>query len=624
MKINCFIAVAAILAAQAVRPACADVPTTVDIKRAAPPDAYLAIYTHHNPERDYQREYVAAAWKTFQDEQIGQRLIEIVRSRVPEDKLTTAKSKLEELKAACEPIHLETLLGADEFVFAETMEGPFNQVVFAVRLKADDAAAWTLGATQSFELFSRWSEGKLTVQTSQVKDATITQLQLPKESPFQPAVAQLNDIVLLGSNPALLRRSLEQLQDQSAKSKFDDPRLQEALTHLPKPEDSLIFFDAQKLFQGIHGVGDFIRSHANNDPKAARVAHLLDRVIDNMAVLDYEAKVEYTEAGQNHTAAYGKLSDNFDSTVLGRALSQSKPFDDWQKWVPGDATAYSLTRGVSLHELYDGIVKIVREEFPESQPGFDKWAAVQEKIGVDVDRDILQSFSGERVSVTIPVAAADGSTKPATVTALKCENSDKVRELLGRAFDALNKIPAVQAQQLKLEDCKDLEGFQELHAAIFMMFGTQQQPVIGFRDGWMIIASSEAAAKKLLAVRSGQAESINAAQSFQKLGMDWKGPVSCVSFEDVGAGLRAAADGIDKIGAMAPMFLSMAGAHAKPEDLKPAQEMIGLLPSFAKVIRKFDFFEHSLSVTRAGPSPGTYLRQSVTEVRLPSAQKTSE
>ena len=46
-------------------------------------------------------------------------------------------------------------------------------------------------------------------------------------------------------------------------------------------------------------------------------------------------------------------------------------------------------------------------------------------------------------------------------------------------------------------------------------------------------------------------------------------------------------------------------------------EVIGLLPSVAKVVRKFDYFEHKLSVTRQGPSARTYLRESVTEVRVP-------
>jgi hypothetical protein len=615
MKANFLIvAVAASLSAFAA-PVWADGEKTVDIKRAALADAHLAIYARHNPQRDYQREYFAEAWKTFQDERIGQRLIKIICSRLPEEKLATATSKFQELKTALEPINVQALLNADEVVVVQVFEGMFNQTLAAARLNSTAAADCERGAVQAFELVARWTDGKATVKSSRVKNAAVTTLELPKESPFQPAFARLNDIVLISTNVGLLRHSVEQLQDDSAKSKFDDPRLKEALAHLPKPEDALVFFDGRRLFQSLGGIGDSIRSQSKNDADAARVARLIDRVVDETAILDYEVTVEYTEPGQNHTAAFGKLADGFDGKLLGRALSQAKPFDNWQSWVRKDATAYSLSPGVSLHVLYDGIVKLVREEFPESQYGFDKFAELQERVGVNLDRDILQSFSGESVSVTVPVKTADGSTRQESVTALKCQNPDKIRELLARAVDGLNSIPAVQMQQLKLEDCNDLKGFQKLHAAIFQMVGAQ--PVIGFRDGWMILASNQEAAEKLLAVREGKAESIDGAAIFAKLGIDPKGTVYRVSYRDIGAGVRQAADTIDKIGAMAPMFLSMAARNAKPEDLKLVQEVIGLLPSVAKVVRKFDFFGHNLSVTRQGPSPGTYLRESVTEVRVP-------
>jgi hypothetical protein len=177
----------------------------------------------------------------------------------------------------------------------------------------------------------------------------------------------------------------------------------------------------------------------------------------------------------------------------------------------------------------------------------------------------------------------------------------------------------VQPQQLKLEALDDLKGFQKLNAAILQTFGIQ--PVIGFRDGWLIVASHRDAAEKVLAVRDGKAESIENAASFEKLGIDLKGPVYCVSDSNIGAGLRHAADMIDKVSGMAPLFLGMAAGNAKPEDLKPVQEVIGLLPSVAKVIRKFDFFGQSVSVTHKGPLPGTYLREKVTEVRMPKAEK---
>jgi hypothetical protein len=592
----------------------------IDIKHAAPPDAFLAVYAKHNPARDYQRQYYADALKTFQDEKIGERILKIITSTAPPDKLAAAKSKLEELQTALEPIDLKALADADEMVMIEVMQAPFNHVLVGVRLKPDAAAGCERGLVQAMQLASQWSEGKLVVDTSHMNAATVTTMALPPASPFQPAVARLGDIVLVSTNVALLRTSVELLQNPTAKSKFDDPRLQEALTHLPKPDDSLVFLDGRKLFADLRGIGDFVRSHAGTDKDAQRVAHLLDRVIDEVSIIDYQVTVQYTEPGRNRKTTLGKLTDDYQSKLLGKALMSAQPLDKWQTWVPADATAFEMHTGANLHEIYDGIVKLVRDVFPESERAFEKLDAVQQQIGVNLDRDILQSFSGEAASVTLPITKGS-STGHDSVTALKCSNPDRIRELIGRGVEALNRLPAVQMQQLKLEDCADLPGFQKLSAAFLQMFSAQ--PVIGFKDGWMIIGTSQQAAEKLLAVRSGKADSFASTPAFaefEKIGLAPNDPASAVSYRDIGAQVRQAADMLNQIGATLPMFLSMAAANAKPEELKPVQEAISLLPSIAKVVRKFDFFGHSFSIARKGPTPNTYLRESVTEVPMPKAE----
>ncbi len=62
----------------------------------------------------------------------------------------------------------------------------------------------------------------------------------------------------------------------------------------------------------------------------------------------------------------------------------------------------------------------------------------------------------------------------------------------------------------------------------------------------------------------------------------------------------------------------MVGAKGNPEDLKPVQELLGLLPSLANVVEKFDFLEARLMVEQPGDSPDTYLKRSVTLVRPPT------
>jgi hypothetical protein len=596
----------------------------LDIKRAVPTESYLAIYARHNSERDYQREYLREALQTARDEHIGKRVIDIITSRAPKDKLDQAREKWSEVKEALEPIKNKAILDAKEVAFAELMQAPFNHYVVAVREKSeDDAAGCFKAAGQMFELAVKWSDGKVSVEEGDSGDADIKTLRLPKKSPYHPTVARVGDIVLFASNPALAKASLERIQDDSADSKFDDERFAEALKHLPKPEDTLVVFDGAQLWKEMAGISEFIRQQKPDDKDAEKAAKVIDDVLNEVAIIDFTVAVEYTEDGQNRAATYGKLTDDADEKVLGKALMQGKPFEDWEKWVPADAKSYSLCTGVNLHIIYDALLSYVRDEFPESHKGLDHWAEIQEKVGVNLDEDILQNFSGEVVSITLPPAGDSGSKNDQQVTALKCKDPDKIKELLNRAVEHLNKNPGVKAQNLSLSDVDDLEGFQEIRANFFAMAGVQ--PVIGFKDGWMILASTKDAAKKFVDVRSGDAEGLDKAKIAKKFDLKAEGEVYAVSYSDVGAGVRRFADGIDYVGRMAPFFLSMASAQgAKAEDMKPINEALGLLPSIAKVVRKFDFFEDRLKITYEGPEDNTFMQESVTLIRQPAEKDSNE
>jgi hypothetical protein len=596
----------------------ADTATVTDLRRAVPADVHMAVYAKRNPERDYQREYLEEAWETAQEEQIGERILKIVASRIPEDKKDDARERWAEIREALEPISGEALANAEEFVFAQQMVGAFNQQLFALRLSEEDAADCEGGMTEVFELAAKWSDGKVRVEETEVDDATVTTLRLPKESPFQPGVARVGDVILFSTGPALLRASVEQLQSDSGVSKFDDPRFKEAMEHLPEAEDVVTFFDGKQLWKSLAGLGDFIREKGHNEEKHERAAKLVERIIGEAGIIDFEVTVEYTEDGQNRSVALGKLTDGYEDTILGKALTQGKPFEDWKSWIPADATAYSLSTGVNAHVLYEGIMDIVREDVPESKRGLEKFTEAQEKIDVNLDDDILQSFSGECVSVRMPVEVSDDKTTQQGVTAVKCSNPGRIRELLDRAVEALNKLPAVQAQELELVDAEDLDGYQEIQANLFKTVGVR--PVIGFDDGWMVVSSHIEAAKKFAAVRAGDEDSIADTDRLEAFDVEGDGEVYAASYCDIGAGVRQAADLIDKAGMMAPMFIGMAAAKADPEDMKPVQEAIALLPSIAKVVRKFDYFEDRLSITREGPLPDSYIREAATQIRQPDEE----
>ena len=584
----------------------------VDIKRLAPTDAHMVVYARHNPERDYQTQYLADAWRTFREEKIGERVWKIISSRAPQDKLSQVQDAWSQIEAAAQPINWQAVSQAQEFLMVSVMENAVGHTLVVLRLPEADAAAFRQGTGNLFGLFEKWSDGKVTLETAESGDATLALLTMPDDRiPFRPAAASSGELVLLSTNRALLERCLAQMKASDAASKFDDPRLAEALEALPEAEDMVSFFDMRQMMVGMRSIGDMIRANPKgNEEAAARATEMMNLMIDQMNFLDFEVSVGYTEAGQNRTASFTRLTPSREDSILGRAISQGQPFEDWQKWVPAEATAYSLGTGINVHELYAGIMALVEERVPEAADTLQQWRQVQERVGVDLGRDVLQPFTGEYVSITLPGGQS--------VTALRCTEPEKVRELLGRAMQGIKNIPAAAMYGLELVDVDDsaLEGFQELKSS--MLSAVPARPVIGFRDGWMMFASTPEAAKTVLAVRTGEAKSIAEAESLQRFNLDVDGPVRSVSYSDIGAGIRQFADGMTQVAMMAPMLAAPALAEAPPEVKQVVNEALALLPSIAKVIRKFDFYEQRLTIVRPGADDDVYRSDAVTLIRQPS------
>ena len=72
-----------------------------------------------------------------------------------------------------------------------------------------------------------------------------------------------------------------------------------ALKQLPEMEDSLVFYDGKTQFAAMRGFGPFLQAVSGGDENVERVVKILDKVWDDVAILDYEVTVEYTEGNLN-------------------------------------------------------------------------------------------------------------------------------------------------------------------------------------------------------------------------------------------------------------------------------------------------------------------------------------
>lgn len=597
----------------------------LDLRRGVPADAFLVAERMHNPERDFQREHFKEVWKTVEETRIIERAVQIVASRMSREDVNNAKAVLEEIRTAAAPIQLQALVDAKEVVYAQVMlpfsaevNVPLSQHLVLARLTPKAAAETQQGIKNLFELVEKHSAGQVPVESSTEGDAVVVTLAVPRPVPFQPTVIRHGDVLLLSTSKELARKSFNMLVRGDGKSKFDDPRLAQALAQLPKPEDGLTFYDMGQQMSQLRGIVDFIRAAGQNDRKAERVAALFEKVVDEVAILDYEVTVEYTEGNLNRGAVYGKLAPGAENKTLFKIVGSGQPFADWQTWVPANATSYSLTTGINLHPLYERIIDVLKERFPEAEPGLERFEKLQSRIGVRLDADLLQAFSGECVLVSLPAAFPSPLAGGSSFLAMRCQKPERIRELVHRAIDAVKQIPALAAQQVQISKCEDLEGFEQISALALASLGVK--PVIGFRDGWMMIGSNAEAVKAVMAVRAGKAPSIADAKSFKQFKLKVEGPVQSIRYRNTGEDLRQMAAVLNQAGLMGPMLLGMVGSKADAEKLKPVQEALALLPGLGKIVARFDFLQAQLSVTQAGSEPGVYRRQTATLIR-PAAKK---
>ncbi len=595
----------------------ADSPSDVDLRRAIPTDVFMAVYGRHNPERDYQGAYYEEVLETIKDTKIVEQAVNIVTKRLEPDDLAKAEAIVQELRDAVSPIDLQAVLACQQIAYAQKQRVPSSDHLLLLQLTTDGAAGLEQGLTNLFQKAEQFSDRQVWVESSEQRGAKVTSLRLPPRAPISPTIARWHDTILIATSRDLAVRSLEMLIDQTGPSKFDDPRVEEALSHLPTPEDAIVFYDGKLHMQQLRQFGDFIRQNAQGE-NADRARQFLERILHEVSIMDYEITVEFTEGNKNCSAAYGRVLPNTEDRVLSQVLTSGQPFEDWASWVPAESLSYSLHRGISLHPVHDWIMKTVPEEFPEAREGLSRFEELQESWDLHIDRDILQSFSGEFASISMAASSPNGASGQESVNAFRCQNPDRIRELMHRGLDRLAEHPMAKAQELRRQPVEELEGFEEISALFFNMFNAR--PVIGFHDGWMIVGSSPQAVQKVLDTRAGQGETMAQSEAFQRFGLSVTGPVSGIAYTDTAAQTRQIAQMLNRVGMLAPGFIAMMGAQGDPKQLEVAQEVVALLPSVGRIISKLDFLEAKLAVSQPGEDPLTYEKRTVLLVRPPAEE----
>ena len=584
------------------------------LMEAAPNDAYLAIYRKHNPERDYQKAYYAEIRQAIQETRIVDKFFAAIEKQVPAEEFAQFDAIKNQLLQAVSPIDWDAAMNSSESLYIQTMELPSTHHLWMTRMADGGASSVVDGLTNLLKLVEAASQGQVPVVEREIGGITMTSLGLPESLPVNPMFGVTDDgVFVFTTSPALLGQCMSLLADPSAVSKFDDPRVKTAMQHLPQWEDSIAFFDGRKLFSELKGLDTFIRDLAAGNEEAKRMAGLVAQIFQEVDVLDYTLTSEYTEGRQNRSATFGAYRDGYETSAVGKMYVNQEAFKNWSGWIPETATSWSLNSGATLAPLYAWVMEVIPATFPEAKEGLAQFEALQDQWDIHLYDDLLTGFSGEsaRLSFKGPTTAFGPTAK--SVVYLKCDQPDRIQALVQRGLDALLQLPDVKKQGLSLSPVDDMEGFQKLNYPMLGMM--QMQPVLGFKDGWMVMASHVEAVQLVEQSRSGEAATIESSDLFTAFNLPIEGPVIATSYVNTGQQTRDMAKGMQSIGSMLPMLMAMMGAGGNAPDLSKASDFMNLLPDLGRIVAKFDFLDSTLTVTKPGPTSGTFMKESVVLIK---------
>ncbi len=594
-------------------------PDAGDLRDAVPPDMFMAVYARHNPERDYQKRHFEEVWKAVEQSRIVERVVQLVQSKMADGDIQQMIKFRDSLKEAIAPIDFQKLMDAEEFIYAQKMDKTTLQNMLVVRVPDGGAASLMEGIGNLLDMAKSVAGGDLNIKDETVGDMMLRSVVLRPGVQMSPTIAVRGDLFLYSSTPDLAKLSLELLDNPELESKFDDVRVEEAMKHLPEAEDAMTFFDGRAMAEQLTSIVSTIQTAAAGNDEALRIAGVIDSLLSEVNIVDYEVSVEYTDGFTNRTSSYGQYVDGYESTVAGKMIADQQPFTNWDKWVPADANGFSLNSGANLHPIYEWVTTVIPAAFPDSEEFFYELEQIQNKFDVHLDADILQGFGGESISVTLPGPVTPLGQTSKSVSMFRCNKPDRVNELIHRGLNELMKVPQVRQQGVTVQPSASIDGFHEIRAGLFMMMGGMN-PTFGFKDGWMVAGSHSDAIQKVLLTHGGESETIATSDTFTKFGLPVSGDVKSISYSNTGESIRQMASSLQQVGAMLPMMLAMAGNQNGMAELAPLKDVLGLMPSVGRILAKFDFIESQLSVSQPGTEPGTWVSHSVTMIRPPAAR----
>ena len=339
--------------------------------------------------------------------------------------------------------------------------------------------------------------------------------------------------------------------------------------------------------------GKYSQKESKSDAQLIR--NVIERIADAVSILDYTAVVETTDGYSTTMESVAVLVADAKTRPIYPMFNGDKQATGFDRYLPQETESFWIGVAPDFDVLYSFIEDTIRSTGEPGAEALEKWAEVQEQLGVNLRRDLLDWMGQEITSVTL-------ADKAGSVLMIEVTDEDTARQKVGTAIEFLaekltetiSKEPSLAPlAMLTVEtapaDDERLPGFQSLRFAIM-----PEPAVWGVKDGRLILGSSADAAALCMATAAGTHPSIREnAQAMSEIIVP-DGPFDALSLTDQRKLGEGFAEGIG----IATMISGMLGSVIpEPEARVVLGRITSMLSKLVPVVHRIDFFKSTASQT---------------------------
>lgn len=578
-------------------------PDSFSLGRYIPGDVWFYAHSVRNPERAWLEKEWQEVFDAFKATGIDRDITTLIRSMLSDTDPGQAQAPLDKWTKLINAMRWGDLIH-EEVAFAERLGTIAPEYCLLARGKPGSAKANMANLVAIFkELAALSDEARLT--NRELGDVTLWSLTkgdpASSEFPFSVELWRKGDVIGLATRDKLRDEIIALMRDKSEKHPIAaTARFTEAIGMVPPPENGLMFFDAKAFLRNLGQMMEAVGAHGEikgeGEKKNPKVFAAIKKAMTLFDVMEYLIVTVETQGRRTLSHEVTRLQQGKRKSALTRCWLDRKPFERFDRFIPADATGFSLSGLVNVEALYTLVTDFVRDELPEGAQNIAKWNGVLASIGFDPKRDLFSWWSGETISISLPPAVVTPMSKSDWVLMSRVKNSETASQKLATVLNFAREKAQTSGQMLMINATKiGPSEFHEVSHPLLMMAGLR--PVIGVHGEWLMIGSSAATIKKCLDVAAGEIPSITANKRFKKEGLIPKGPVMSCSFKDTSKFGQEMAGAVSMMGMVGGIVTAQipdepGGFQAK----QMVQKLMTMVMKLGPVLQKIDFYSSESSM----------------------------